>query len=113
LRIDYNSQPVKKLVEKAKKEYQKFRLKQKKELIDKELGRIKTMFKLAKYDLAADAAKDILEIDPFNKVAKRYLVKSQKKAIKKQDRDVRAQMKSSRTKLKDEYKKDKKDFLKI
>jgi hypothetical protein len=113
LRIDYRSLPVKKLIEKIKKRYQMVKVQQKKELIYKELSRIKTMYQLKKYYLAMDSAKDVLDIDPSNREAKTLFLKAKKQARKKQDREIREQMKTNRNKIKDRYKKNKKDFIRI
>jgi hypothetical protein len=113
LRIDFGSTKVKKLIESTKKSYQFYKIRQKKEYIYKQIERIKTLYQLKKYELALETAREILDIEPSNKEAKFYFVKARKKAQKKQDQEIAVQMKASRNQMKEEYRKNKKDFLKI
>jgi hypothetical protein len=111
--IDGKSPKVKKLIEKAKNNYQIYKIQQKQDLMYKGLEKIKTLIQLKKYGAAADIAEEILDIDPSNKQAKEYFLKAKKKAEKKLDSELQEQLKKSNKLIRDEYKKDKKAFIKI
>jgi tetratricopeptide (TPR) repeat protein len=113
LNIDYKSKKVQKNIQNVKKEYKEFLIFQQKTSVKKAMDRIKTMYKLGKYDLLMDTAKEILDLDPSNREAKKFFKKAEKKARKIQDKDIQAQMKIDRNQTKEDYKKDKKKFIKI
>lgn len=113
LRIDSKSQKLKKLIESTKNKYMVFRIQEKRELIYKGLEKMKTLYQLQKYQRTMEAAKEILNIDPQNKEARKFFVKAEYKMARSIDKELLIQMRSAQKQMKEQYKKTKKDIIKI
>lgn len=113
LKIDSDSEKVKKLIEQTKKNYQAYKIEEKKEFIYKSLEEIKTLFQLKKYEKAYEACSEILEYDPQNKIALKLQKRSESKAQKLIDGEVIDQMISNQKNLREEYKADRKNFIRM
>ena len=113
LHIDGKSDRVKKLIDTTKKKYQVYRVQQKRELIYKQLEKIKTLYQMGRYEQVMDLTEEIVSIDPSNKEAKFYLAKAGKKAEKALDREIFLQMKNARSQLKAEMKLNRKNVTRI
>ncbi|MFO0780880.1 MAG: hypothetical protein U0519_03270 [Candidatus Gracilibacteria bacterium] len=112
-KIDPESAAVKSLMEKTKKQYQSYKIEEKKEFIYKSLEAIKTLYQLKKYEKALEASKEIIEIDPSNKIALSFMRRSAKKVRNLIDGEITTQIRENYKNLKEEYKKNKKDFTRI
>jgi len=112
-RIDSKSAKVKKLIEDKKKQYQNYKIQQKRDIIYKAIERIKTLYQLKKYTACMDTAQEIIDIDASNKEALTYFKKAKKRAEKLRDKELYKQMKALSKQEKQEYKKNKKAYIKI
>jgi tetratricopeptide (TPR) repeat protein len=113
LKIDPDSEKLKRLIEQTKKNYQAYRIEEKKEFIYKSLEEIKTLYQLKKYEKAYEACGEILEYDPQNKIALNFQKRSAAKAQKLIDKEVVSQIIGNYKNLKTEYKTDKKNFVRM
>lgn len=113
LHIDGKSEKVKKLIEITKKKYQIYRVQQRRELIYKQMEKIKTLYQMGRYEQVMDLTEEILGVDPQNKEAKFYLVKAGRKAGKTLDREIFRQMKNARARLKADMKVNRKNVTRI
>lgn len=113
LRIDPKSLKVKVRLKKAKKDYDLYRIDQKRDIIYKELEKLRTLMQMRKYDNAYEISQALLNVDPRNKEAKVIFLKSKRKVEKMVDKTLIKQMKYSSKTIKEEYKKNKKDYIKI
>jgi len=113
LKIDPQSERLKKDIKQIKKEYKSYKFEEKKEFIDKSLEEIKTLYRLKKYEQAAKASSEILEFDPDNKTAHKFQKLCAQKIQKTIDDEVLNQMINNQKKLKEEYKTNKKKFVRI
>jgi hypothetical protein len=113
LRIDSKCEKVKKLMEKTKKTYQAYKIRQKREFIYKQMDKMKTLFQLKRYEQVMNLAEELLEIDPLNKEARFYYRKAKSKAEKLADKEIFKQMKKSRDEIKDEMKKDRSGVVRM
>jgi len=113
LHIDGKSDKIKKLIGVTKKKYQVYRVQQKRELIYKQLEKIKTLYQMGRYEQVMELTEEILGIDPLNKEAKFYLVKAGRKAEKTLDREIFLQMKNARSQLKSEMRLNRKNVTRI
>ena len=111
--IDPDSTKIKQLIETNKKKAAQQYLAQKRDFIFIGVEKTRTLLQLKKYEKAAQAAKEILDIDPKNVYAKRFYIKAIKKDSKLINKEVIQQMKKNQKLLKEEYKKDKTKFLKF
>ncbi len=112
-RIDPNSALLEMLIRKTKKDYQLYKVEEKKEFIYKGTEQIRTLYLLKKFDKALRAAKEILEIDPRNKEIKKLYAKSQKKYQLQLEKEVIAQMLISQKQYKNLYADNKNNFKRI
>jgi tetratricopeptide (TPR) repeat protein len=111
--IDGKSEKIKRLIENVKRKYQVFRIQQRRELIYKQLEKIKTLFQMGRFEQVMALTEEILDVDPQNKEARFFLKKASKKAEKMLDKTILIQMKSARTQLKSEMKANRKNFTRI
>ncbi len=113
LRIDSKSTLLEKLIKQTKKDYQFYKIDEKKEFIYKSTEEIRTLYLIKKYDKAIKAAKEILDIDPRNKEIKSLYSRSQRKYHKQLQKEVIAQMLGSQRQYLPIYKENKKAFRRI
>jgi tetratricopeptide (TPR) repeat protein len=113
LHIDSKYEKVRKLLEKAKKSYQTYKIGQKREFIYKQMDKIKTLYQMKRYEQAMNLAEELLEIDPLNKESRFYFKKAKRKAEKIADREIYEQMKKSREEIGEEIKKDRSGVVKM
>jgi len=101
------------LIKNYKKKRQEQLIEEKKDFIYTGTERIKTLLQLKKFDKAADASKEILEIDPANKKVRKIYLSASRKEIKRLNRKLLRQIIKSKKEIKKEYKKNKKDYIKL
>ncbi len=113
LHIDSKSQKVIKLIDKTKKQYQSFKIDERRDFIYKSLEQIRILYQLKKYQKVVDATAEILAIDPRNKEANSFHQKSLAKLTHITNNEIVTQMLNAKKQLKEEYKADKKNVAKI
>lgn len=113
LRIDGSSQKLPKFIRAAKDKAVVNRIEEKRDLIYKELEKMKTLYQLQKYQKTMETAKVILNIDPKNREAKEFYRKARNKSSRERDKELTVQMKSARKQIKEQYRHNKKDFIRI
>lgn len=113
LRIDGKSIKLKKLIQRTKDKYTVYRIEEKRDLLYKELEKMKTFYQLQKFQRTIETARGILNIDPKNREARLFYRKAKHKALRSTDRELMVQMKAAQKQMKEEYKQDKKTFVRI
>jgi len=113
LRIDSKYEKVRKLMERAKKSYQTYKIQQKREFIYKQMDKIKTLFQLKRYEQVMNMTEELLEIDPLNKESRFFFKKAKRKAEAIADREIYKQMKKSRGEIRNEMLNDKSNVVKM
>lgn len=112
-RMDSKSVKVNNLMNSVKKKYNRFKIEKKRDFIYEGEEKLRTLVILKKFDKAAQAAQEILNIDPYNKTVKNIYIKSIRRETKKIDKELIKQMKKAQKMMKDEYKNNKKNFVRI
>ena len=113
LHFDNKSYKVKKMLKKVKKEYDLYKIDQKRDFIYKQIELLTTQYQLGKYDIALEIAHGILEIDPHNRKVRSIFRRANRRAKNKLDKQVIKQIKKSHKALKEDYKEHKKDYIKL
>jgi tetratricopeptide (TPR) repeat protein len=101
------------LIIKFKKANSVHNIEKKKDFIFTGTEKIKTLLQLKKYDKAALAAKEILDIDPANKQVRKMFLSANRSEIRRMNKALLKQMSDSTKELKKSYKEEPKKFIKI
>jgi len=113
MHFDSKAYKVKKMLKKVKKEYELYKIDQKRDFIYKQIELLTTQYQLGKYDIALEIAHGILEIDPHNRKVRSIFRKANSRAKSKLDKQIIKQIKKAHKDLKEDYKKNRKDFIKL
>lgn len=101
------------LIERSKKRQKQFIVDQKKDFIFTGKEKLKTLMQLKKFDKAALAAQEILDIDPTNEDVRKLFIQATKKEMIKINKLLIKQMKDARNKISTEYRNNKDKYVKI
>lgn len=111
--IDPRNELLDREIVKTKKQYQLYKIEEKKEFIYKGSEEVRTLYQLKKYEKAVQAAKEILEIDPSNREVRFYYKKALVKTNHLISNEVITQMLSAQKQHQKEYPLNKSAFYKF